>query len=502
MAEFVKPIISKPGVKRDGTLFEGDYYTDAEWCRFQRGLPRKMGGYVAVFDALNEIQRGAIMTAANSANYLHSGSASLLARLIMDDNGLPLGYVNRTPSGFVADDDNTWQFTVIYDPTGAQSQVFAHAAPNLASISSDTTGKVYYGNLTDVTMLTELVGADVSGGICSLYPYMFRYGSDGFIGWSDRGDPLNLTSGDANALRVTGEKVVLGIPTRAGGGNAPAGLFWANDALVRASFIGGSALFAFDRISEGYSILSPSAVVEYNGVFYWPGSDGRFLAFNGIINELDNPMNRNWFFDNLNWAYSQKVWGTRVPAFGEIWWFYPRGDATECSHVIIYNVKEKTWYDSATATRSCGVAPRTFRRPLWFSSTNEIGAFTALFMHEYGADKILSGQSLAVRSFFETANTFIPLETQSPQGEINTVIKRIEPDFVQTGDMTLTIKGREFAQSDDIVYDPITYSDTEEYIAVDKQLRQMRFAFESNVAGGDYQMGQIVGIFDGGDSQP
>lgn len=40
-------IRSKPGIKRDGTQFDGDYYTDAEWCRFQRGLPRKIGGYVA-----------------------------------------------------------------------------------------------------------------------------------------------------------------------------------------------------------------------------------------------------------------------------------------------------------------------------------------------------------------------------------------------------------------------------------------------------------------------
>ena len=36
---------STPGIKRDGTKFEGDSYTDGQWVRFQRGLPRKMGGY-------------------------------------------------------------------------------------------------------------------------------------------------------------------------------------------------------------------------------------------------------------------------------------------------------------------------------------------------------------------------------------------------------------------------------------------------------------------------
>lgn len=34
---------SSPGIKRDGTKFEGDHYTDGQWVRWQRNLPRKMG---------------------------------------------------------------------------------------------------------------------------------------------------------------------------------------------------------------------------------------------------------------------------------------------------------------------------------------------------------------------------------------------------------------------------------------------------------------------------
>ena len=36
---------SDPGIKRDGTKFEGNFYVDGQWVRFQRGLPRKIGGY-------------------------------------------------------------------------------------------------------------------------------------------------------------------------------------------------------------------------------------------------------------------------------------------------------------------------------------------------------------------------------------------------------------------------------------------------------------------------
>jgi hypothetical protein len=68
-----------------------------------------------------------------------------------------------------------------------------------------------------------------------------------------------------------------------------------------------------------------------------------------VVKEIPNPMNQDYFFDNLNYTQRQKVWATKVPRFGEVWWFYPRGDSTECNDAIIYNVRENTWYDAGTA---------------------------------------------------------------------------------------------------------------------------------------------------------
>ena len=39
----------QPGIKRDGTTFESREFSDGEWCRFQRGVPKKMGGYRELF---------------------------------------------------------------------------------------------------------------------------------------------------------------------------------------------------------------------------------------------------------------------------------------------------------------------------------------------------------------------------------------------------------------------------------------------------------------------
>ena len=113
--------------------------------------------------------------------------------------------------------------------------------------------------------------------------------------------------------------------------------------------------------------MSSSSVIEYDGIFYWAGID-RFLMYNGVVAEIPNSMNLNWFFDNVNYSQRQKVWVTKVPRFNEIWWFYPRGDATECTDAIIYNIKDKIWYDAGSAPgarRSAGWFTEVFPKPIW-----------------------------------------------------------------------------------------------------------------------------------------
>ncbi len=63
---------STPGIKRDGTKFEGDSYTDGQWVRFQRGLPRKMGGYKTTQKFLQEISRGFSTFTQMTFVYCHS----------------------------------------------------------------------------------------------------------------------------------------------------------------------------------------------------------------------------------------------------------------------------------------------------------------------------------------------------------------------------------------------------------------------------------------------
>ena len=210
-----------------------------------------------------------------------------------------------------------------------------------------------------------------------MHPYVFVYGNDGLIQNCSAGDIDDWVSADANRVNAATGKILQGLPVR-GGSNSPSGLFWSLDSLVRVSFnpqslgVPGTANFAattywrYDILTSQSSFLSSSAVIEYDGIYFWTGVD-RFLLYNGVTKEIPNTFNQNYFFDNLNYNQRQKVWATKVPRFGEVWWFYPRGNATECTDCVIYNVRDNTWYDTGQALgsqRSAGYFSQVFRFPV------------------------------------------------------------------------------------------------------------------------------------------
>jgi hypothetical protein len=461
----------QPGIKRDGTIFETREYSDGEWCRFQRGVPKKMGGYRQLFGTFEGIPRGMVTNAFDGINYIFVGdkvglqvfstgttfgvgsgpypgkifpgygqqavsanntttftitstaspivdysSAFPAGTKIIFDQDNPVQYTTvgtptfTTPNTVITftpalgagvtvtdvwldnvryspDARNLWQFDLQYSPVGEELKVLAHPGLNLANIDNGIPTPILYGNIVPTTpgvweffILADTTGQQptyqpisVSGGVCVLYPYIFAYGDNGYIsnnhvetayGTQTLTDWNGATANQAN---MASSKIVKGVPVR-GGTNSPSGLFWATDSLIRVSFTGQTGLFwRYDIISSQISTMSSSCFAEMDGVYYWLGVD-RFYQYNGVVSVLPNDKNVNWLFDNMNFEQRQKVWATKVPRYNEIWFFYPRGTATECTDAIIYNVKDKLWYDAGEADgarRSCGWTTEIFPTPIW-----------------------------------------------------------------------------------------------------------------------------------------
>ena len=586
MPEQIVQIKSAPGIKRDGTKFEGDQYVDGQWVRFQRGLPRKIGGYRSINKFLRGLPRALHEYTQDLLTYIHAGSSDRLERFFIDATYNTSVITDRTPtSGFTTADANMWQFATAYDTTNG-NQIVAQVAPNLNCICNSDGGALFVGDLLGTTALTQVTTVpanfSVTGGVATLPPYTFAFGNDGYAAWSVPNDPADFTGSGAGNAYITGQKIIKAMPLRGGPGNSPSGLFWSADSLIRGTYVGGTAVFQFDTISTQSSILAANSVIEYDGIFYWIGTD-RFLMFNGVVREVENNLNLNFFFDNLNYAQRQKVFAYKVPRFGEIWWCFPFGDSIEPNHAVIYNVRENTWYDTELPNggRGAGLFPAVFRKPLLSGvAPQEAEAFSAavngggtgyavgntlavvggigqitteltvatigaggvitgvtvtnagqynvaptnpvsvtggagsaatfnitfdnpykFWVHEVGTDEIDGLTLNPIQSFFETADLSLPATSQINK---SLQVLMLEPDFVQSGDMTVQVMGRANARAPEVNGIVMTFPDTpqtpqEQVVFLKTQRRELRFRFESNTLGGDYQTGLILAHVQPGD---
>ena len=601
MTKKVFAIDTQPGVQRDGTIFDMNFYTDGRWVRFQRGRPRKIGGYRAITQDAHGYSRGLYVNSVDGINQVFNGYNNGLEVININNTGIGAGVNQFTLSNFTASDLNLWQFDSLFDSQGSGNQLLlAHPGQNLSQIDQTVSTPVLAGDINGTTMaqLADTNGPsptgnpiEVSGGVVVLHPYVFVYGDNGLLKNSTAGDPYNWNGPDSNETNVASTKIVKGLPVR-GGSNAPSGLFWALDSLIRVSYtpttvtVGGTPetfYWRYDIISSQSSILSSSCVIEYDGIYYWIGVD-RFLLYNGVVKEIKNDFNQNYFFDNLNYAQAQKVFATKVPRFGEIWWFFPSGDSEECNDCIIYNIRENCWYDAGTALgarRSSGYFSQVFHYPinagnelsvkeLVFTSTittnstvdieipvtNQIavgqlveatgipadtlveaiapsatpGYFTVtlsnsatatgtvsanfsttagritLWQHEIGTDEVVGDIANAIESYFQTSDLGWvqggPSQTTPVGDNYFLHLERMEPDFIQSGEMTFQVTGRSFAQAEDVTSAPYPFDPDTRKIDLREQRRELRLIFTSNVQGGDYQLGKVLLHANVGDVRP
>jgi len=459
-----------------------------------------MFGYLAVIEDMPELVYGIHSFTVNALQYMHLSAESQILQRLLNNSGAQTTFNDRTPAGYTTDPNNIGQFDAIFDVDigGGSTVIVANVPPNM-DIASDTAVEVWYGELTAATALIDTTYTPVSGGVITVGNYLVAFGSGGYIQWNTTAN--NLDNGTDEDF-ITPQKIVKGLAVR--GGGVPAALLWSLDSLLVMTLnAGGTPIWDFDTIGES-SILSSRGVIEYDGIFYWPGVD-RFLAYNGVIREIPNQYNFNYFFDGLNFEQRQKVFAYKVPRFGEIWWCYPRDTATECTHAIVYNVRENYWYDTElpNSGRSDGLYAKVYFKP-FMTGVDEGNTGFTLWQHETGLDQVNSAGTEPIPSHFETAEISIIGADKPEEGVLR--VAEVEPDFIQAGDLTITLKGRANARA--AVQDLETATITEQQeppAGVDAENQNVRFKraarlvsvkFESNAVAGNYQMGKDLAHVD------
>ena len=255
-----------------------------------------------------------------------------------------------------------------------------------------------------------------------------------------------------------------------------------------------------------------------DGIYYWIGID-RFLTFNGVLKELPNEINLDWFFSNINYTYRQKAFGFKIPRWGEIWFCAPLFGATECNYAVIYNVRENTWYSTALPSdgRSAAYFAQTWNYPVMTSANGLVpigsntGTVYPLFQHEIGNDAIRGSQVTVIDSWILSPTASMVGGTlslwQNPGVQPQSVMTQMcfhEPDYKFGTSMQFTTYGRNYAMDADIVLDTrtITQQTTNNFYDLQVQSRYLRWRIEANVQGGFFITGQPMLYYRPGDSTP
>jgi hypothetical protein len=155
------------------------------------------------------------------------------------------------------------------------------------------------------------------------------------------------------------------------------------------------------------------------------------------------------------------------------------------------------WAQVITMTQN---ASSTATQTLTFATP---AGLISLWQHEYGTDEVKGQTQNAVESYFETSDLgWVSGGPSEPSmiGQNNWVrIERVEPDFLQLGEMECYVTGRPYAQTQDVESQPYLFDTNTGKIDMREQRRELRLKFRSNTQGGDYQMGRVIVSADLGD---
>lgn len=160
-------LLSEPGITLDGTRFQKQTYIDGHWCRFWQDKPRKMLGYKEQVRQADGVMRNLTLFSTAGYTYVHMGSTATFERYSIElTSGVATTPVDRTPGGYLPNDNNLWQSTTIFQTSGQNNYIFAVATPSLNDITNETSEQVYYGLVTDAAPLQAAVftiAADPTG---------------------------------------------------------------------------------------------------------------------------------------------------------------------------------------------------------------------------------------------------------------------------------------------------------------------------------------------------
>lgn len=123
------------------------------------------------------------------------------------------------------------------------------------------------------------------------------------------------------------------------------GVIFMENAIVRATYVGGDAIYQFDKLEVGRGTPASGSVVQLGKFIFYLGKDG-FYLFNG---EYSEPIGKNkvdrTFYNDLDENYYYRITALIDPENSVVMWSYPGVGNTSGTpnKVIMYNWSTARW---------------------------------------------------------------------------------------------------------------------------------------------------------------
>lgn len=452
----IVPMVYKPGILRDGSLFQSDYCIDGQWIRFVGGNIKKMKGQQEVIidgDELENIIHIKLVQTDNLRIYFAT------------QNTIEVGVINdltnvtiRTNVLNIADVDNNKAWDSVRFIRNSEPCIAFLRLNNAVNLYDSSPGVLYWKEINDNSPFVQTPIGDGSpefrnvatGGILFSNPLLFLYGDNGSIISSRTSDPLDFTrgeEGDAVRFKAGESKLLFGAQVR-GGTNTPSFLFWNEDSVLYLTNVADGSIenvpieFQTEVVTTDSSLISSRSVVREGSMFYWLGNNV-IWNYNGIVKDAPNKIDIEHLIDNLDKNKRQKVFGYKVERYKEIRWAYPEianaGNADiGCTREIVYNYDDGSWYDTAIRRDCVDVSSSTGSIFTYGEAASNFpfvqgNSYKRIWRHEVGWQELRAGGRIAdIPSSFTTPYYgFVTFNPDKSGDVIDKYIEltSIEPDF-------------------------------------------------------------------------
>lgn len=416
-----------PGLFKNGTEYQSaSRWYDGDLVRFWKGSRQPIGGWVQLGNAVsgrssdvhtwldvNSTSRAAVAT--NSHLYTLTPGGTLT-------DITPTAYTEQAAGSVWSLDNGGAQLFAVNDADGViyeWSPGDSEAAALSGAPSCDA-----------LVMTDEFILLAIAAG-----------GDPREVRWSDVRNPTQWTAAVTNfagdfdilssARLMCGQKVLGGT------------LVWSSEDLHLLTYVQLPDVYAFDRIADNCGTVSRHAHCRANDLVFWMGS-GQFYSYagRGLVRPMDCEI-QDWVFGSggLNRTYQHLVHAVHVEEFSEVWWYIPRGSATENTHVVVFNYAEAHWSHHALARTAGAERGNGFLYPLM------IGTDGKVWQHENGNTRTGGG-----RYYLRSG----PIEL----GNGDRIMEALQavPDETTTGDVEVDFYSRFYPNASETSHGPYTVS--------------------------------------------